>query len=211
MATPHLNNIIDNFCDRIGDPSTYSGTVLQPGKILTSAAQIVSFVNRAMFEHIRRYWVAVKGDVKLFAEILPELVKPINPVLLDAASSYVIANPNLDFMKVFGALYKDNNNAYIRVAPKEEYLALKSGFNTRIGATESEPVLVEINKVLYLFPVTMAAKHIEVIYIKQPLNPTDGSFLVQNGSYDSPFYDTWDDEIAGIAEVIYRKSAQEID
>jgi hypothetical protein len=214
MATPRIDRIVTAFCDRIGDPATFSTGALQGGNVITTAAAIMSYINRAMLELFRSRWEAVRGDKQKFIEIFPELLKvrTVNFTYSSppANTSYVIANPNLDYLTIVDATY--GSTYYFTVFPATEYNTIRFGRHEHRTPTESNPGIIDSQRTLYMFPTGINSAGgltgVNISIIVLPLDPTTGGLLAQNGSYDSPYYDHWNDEIVRIAEELYQKDRQ---
>jgi hypothetical protein len=216
MATPKIDRLVTSFCKRINDPATFQTSVLQDGDILT-ANEVMEYINKAMFELFRKYWELVKGDKQKFIQIFPELVKTrYVDFTFDTSEAlhrtiYTIANPNLDYYCLVDASHQATK--YIQVLPENLYNTVLTGKVPQYIPTETKPVIIAINKILNVFPRTInesgGLTAVLLNIVVQPLNPTDGSFLTQNGSYDSPYYDTWNDEIVNIAVEMFLQDTQE--
>ncbi|MGD8777742.1 MAG: hypothetical protein PVH88_02140 [Ignavibacteria bacterium] len=211
MATPKFDSICIEFMSRIADKFVSSFTAgsgdMPEGIILENKKYIESYINKSMFILFNNYWEAVKGDIQLFKQIFPELISVPTDVVEFDSGKYTIDNPYKNFFRLVGAITEDKK--YITVTDVNKYTILISELYEEIDADESNPRIFQIgeNK-LEIFPDTIESAII--IYLKQPLNPEDGSFIEQNGNYDSPFNLQWNSKIAEIAEKLYKTDRQEV-
>jgi hypothetical protein len=211
MATAKIDKILTSFLSRIGDPATFSGSVLQDGNILT-ASEAMEYVNKALHELFRKYWELTQGDKKKFAEIFPELFKRRVVIVnnTDGKTKYAVANPNLDYFALLDAI--TNTVAYIQVLPATLYHTVLSENHPYYVPTLSRPAIIDVDKTLFVFPKDYVGSglstSITISIIVLPLDPTTGAFLAQNGSYDSPYYDHWNEEIVNIATEMYKQDLQ---
>jgi hypothetical protein len=209
--TPKLDKIITAFCNRIGQSAVFTDSVLQDGDTLT-ALEVVSYINRAMFELFNKYWVLFQGDRGKFAALFPELIKSrtIAVTNTDSKTKYVIANPNLDFFAFIDGITAQS--LYIKRLPSEIYNTVLSGKHAYYSPTNGDPAIIELNDTLFMFPINFVGSglstNITINIIALPLNPADGSFLIQNGNYDSPYNNHWNDEIVRLAEELYKQDRQ---
>jgi len=202
MATPKINIISLSFARQINDSKTSANAEFtagtENGKVL-SALQRMEFINKAMFELINIYWKESGMDVKLLARMFPELVA-LRTGTTSSVGVYTIANPNLDFFQLIEVVA---DGKYAGVAPKHLYHASVSGAE-QFRATADNPKAFEFGGAIYLLPAaSFNTKGLSFTMIKQPLNPTTGAWLTQGGDYDSPFYDTWNQDIVQIAKKIF--------
>jgi len=204
MATPKFDRISVEFAQRISDPVTTAATA---GNVLT-ADQRTSYVNKALHKLVNDVKTGLQGNLERFADIFPELVDN-RVITLTAGSIYVLANPNLDFLGLI-ALTFTTNSVPAEILPASRYGVVAGAKIPQMAGTAAKPIIIELNKTLYAFPAaSFVSAGATITIIKQPLNPTDGSFLTQGGTYDSPFYDTWNSKIAEIAEQLWRIDAGE--
>ena len=203
MATPKFDLISVQTSQLIGDPVSAASSA---GAILT-ANERTALVNRAMFKLFDEGWGISKGDIAEFLDLFPELLTS-QAVTTDANGEYTINSTVMRdlFVVVSGLL----STTYIKTLPRHYFTIVKASKFDDFTPDSSNPVVFEISGKLSFFPsASFNAQSVTVYYIKVPLNPTDGSFLTQGGTYDSPFSDQWDSKIAEIALDIYRSEAQE--
>ena len=207
MATPKFDRIAKEFMSRIGDNFETEftiGAAMPEGEIL-SAADISAYVNKALFILFNSEWDRVEGDKQRFINIFPELVFPTPSAVNLTSGIYTIAANYLDFFVIVNGLTATNK--FIKVWTPDKYAMVKGSVFDELVPTADEPVVIQINEnKLNFFPTTLTTA--TLVYIKQPLNPTDGSFLTQNGTYDSPFNIQWNSKIAEIAEKLYKTDRQ---
>lgn len=212
MATPKLDNISLHFSRRINDSKTSANveftTGQEDGKTL-SALQRMEYINEAMFKLMGMIWKVIQGDKAKFVQIFPELVRDMNITLSSGGTEakYQIANPNLDFWHLLeGVLIIDaSTKRYAEIAPKHLFQAITYGA-IQFRATDEFPKVIEMEREINAFPVaTYSGKSAIFTIITQPLNPTNGAFLTQAGSYDSPFYDNWNDQIIDLAVELFHR------
>lgn len=206
MATPKLDKISVELSRRIADPVASAGT---NGEVLT-ATDRTSYINKAMFKLINDYWIQFGGDVKRFAQMFPELIA-FEEITLNANGQYDInASSDIrDFFELVDA-YNYADVIYIAKVPNYLFNIVVTGDNPDYTADENEPLCINLEGVLYFFPsANYAGAIVRIIYLKLPVDPTNGNLLTQGGTYDIPFYDHWNSTIASIAEQLWRIDAQE--
>ncbi len=204
MATPKFDRIAIEFAQRIGatfDSAFTPGSGAMPDADLLTADEIESFVNKSLLTLFSQIWQQTKANKKIFSDYVPELVKTAD--LTFSSSIYTIASPNKDF---FIPLNGYISSTYVRVWDASKFAIAKTGYYDEYTASESNPALIYIgeSQKLYIFPSTLTSA--TVVFLKQPLDPTTGDFLSQNGSYDSPFAEHWQNDIVSIAESLYSKA-----
>ncbi len=198
MTTTKLNNMSIALAQRIADAVAMATT---DGNTLTALARM-SYLNRAMFKIIDDFWQQLAGDKDKFASIFPELVS--TPQVLTLTSGvYTVATPLLDFFVLHQAYV---GTTVIRVYPPKYYENLIIGNLPQIAADSNNPAVVQLGTSLNFFPTSTASP--SVIYLRQPLDPTTGAYLSQNGNYDSPFLEHWNDFIVSIAQQLFELDAQ---
>lgn len=210
MATPRLNRIITEFMTRIGDSASYDTGVLQDGSILT-AAQAVSYVNRAMLQYIDDISKAVRNDTKLIIQLFPELVVTPTAITTNSSGQYSISSTSIrDFWMLIDATYSNSGTlTYIQRQPEHLYNTYLTGRLSNYSSTAASPNCFQLGSTLVFLPAaTFNAVSVNVSYLKLPLNPTTGDFLTQNGTYDCPLYDLHNSNIAEIAEKLYLIESQ---
>jgi hypothetical protein len=199
------------FARKINDSLTSANVEFtagtEDGKVL-SALQRMSYINEALFTLCGTWWKMLQGDKRAYAKVFPELVRTAS-VSMDANSKYTLANPNLDYDNLLEGTITDGSTIYYaEIASKEHYQALTYGaLQTR--ATATQPKMIEMNGIIYALPAaTFLSKAATLTILTQPLNPTDGSYLTQGGTYDSPFRDKWNDEIIKICVDLFKIDQQ---
>jgi hypothetical protein len=189
---------------RIADSVASAST---DGDALT-ANQRTALVNEALFKLFDEGWNAVKGDIKTFIEMFPELQED-ESITTNGSAEYTLGSEAKlrDFFAPVNALW---GSVYIKVLPKHLYAIVKASRYDDYVPTITNPALIEISGKLNFFPTNgLDSEAVTLYYIKLPLNPATGDFLTQNGTYDSPFSDKWNSRIASLAEDLYRTIAQE--
>lgn len=202
MASPIFDDYSMRLAKGIADPVATAAT---NGTILTALSRD-EYVNKAMMELIRKYWELVKGDIESFIDLFPELVGT-DSITTDANGIYAITSTKIrDFFKIINAT---KSTTYIKTLPKHLFTVIKTSRFDDMAPDSDNPVVIEIDKSLYFFPAAdFNAKAVSVYYLKMPLNPTDGTALTNAGTYDSPFYSIWGEEIVNTAIEIFRKDTQ---
>lgn len=190
MANQNILVMLDEFSKRIHDPDN----------IAVSITEKMSYLNKAMFQFLNDNWTAVNGDKDKFIRIFPELVKPIS-ISLDSNSSYPITSPNFDYFALHSGSLNGN---FISVVSADKFAIIKSGKNKYFTGSHTRPIMVEVNRIINVFPKFSTGQTAELLIIKQPLNPTNGNFLTHDGNYDSPFTPQWNSKIVSIAEQLYQ-------
>jgi len=207
MATPKFDRISVELARRIGDRDSSGNQISAAsadGVILTSVER-TSYINKAMMKLMNQFWQTVNGDTQKFMGVFPELVKEKSIVV--AGGSYSLEQSGTyDFFKLVGAI--TSSLVYIKIWKENLYTVALSGANSHYVATTTEPAVIQLNQSLKFFP-TSFGDTVTVIYVKMPVSDIDGSFIVQGGNVDSPFFDFWNSQIAEIAETLYLTDAQE--
>ncbi len=211
-----LEKISIELAKRINDAFTSAGADVAGNTdgIVLTAAQRMSYINKAMFKLVNDVWQkANERDYKhakeIFAAFFPELVV-YREVTTTSASKYVIATPNLDYFQLMEAVV---NSIQAEFMPSHLYQTVKSGRTPQIRGSSSIPMVVEIEKTIYFLPDNAAfqTKTATLTFIRQPLDKTSGSFLSMDSAVteDSPFLDQWNTQFAEISEQLYRYDAKE--
>ena len=201
--TPNFDLISVELSRRVGHPVASANADADS----LTASERTSYVNKALHKLFNDTWIAVKGNVTAFTSIFPELIAISSAITL-TGGNYTIANPYLDFAKLIGC--KLSTDKYVKVMPLEYWSTIETADNYQLNASiaADKPAVIQMNNILYFYPKNSLFTPI-LQYIKLPLNPTDGSFLTQGGTYDSPFLPHWNSKIASIAEELFLKDAQE--
>jgi len=201
--TPKLDKISVEFSNRIADPVASATTA---GKILT-VAERTSFVNKGLHALFNEGWNQVQGNKKEFIKLFPELLEDDTIQTANDGTYSISATKIRDFYCAISGL---KLSTLITVLSKELFTIVKSGRYEDYVPTSADPVMFDIQNTLSFFPeADFHEQNVTVYYIKLPLNPTDGSFFTQGGTYDSPFADKWNSKIADLAEQIYKAETQE--
>lgn len=201
MATLKFDRILQEFSRRIGDRLVSSftpGGGAFPNGTELDAVDAISYINKALHKLIDDVLEASKGDIKVLASAFPELVSTPTTAPF-SGGEYTIASPHKDFFKLFGA-YIDATTI-IRVYDSDQYVNLKTANYPDYEPTTEDPCMVALNEQIYIFPTTITTA--EILYIRKPLLPTTGDFIVQNGSVDSLYHDHRNSRLAEIAVQLY--------
>lgn len=221
MATTKLDQLAIDFMKRIPDTfqTTFTaGSGVMPNGYVLNADEIVSYLNRAMLKLFNQQWQAAFALAKgkearasqIFMSLMPELVKYTLSLVTDTAFNGLvvpITNPYLDLFKVVGGL--TDTDKFIRVWDESKYLFAISGEYEEYVATEADPALIYAQNLVTIFPDTFTSFSFKLQYIALPLDPTTGTYFVQNGTYDSPFSEQWNEVIIDLAYGIYLEEASE--
>lgn len=203
MATPKFDRLCVEFMKRIPDQTVELFEVgeekLPNGYLLTSET-IIDYVNRALMQLFNNYWQATAGDIVKFINVFPELVEMSGAVALNNGK-YVIASPYKDFVRLIGAK-TSTSNKYIKPKDDNLYALYLSGEYQTFQPTLDNPVIIQVNNFLGVFPTNLS-ENINIHYIKAPIDPTTGNALIQNGNYDSPYYEHWNNAIVDLAYLKY--------
>jgi hypothetical protein len=201
MPTVKFDTILLEFSRRIGDrldTAFVPGAGAFPAGTILAAVDAIAYVNKALHAYHGSIWEGLRGDSQEFARFFPELITPPIAVTF-TAGLYTIANPNLHYFKLFGA-YK-SSTTIIRIEDETALPALFTGKYPLHPPAADKPIIVAAKDKMYIFPNSETSANI--LFVTQPLDPTTGQFLTQNGSYDSPFYDSRNHAIATMAEQLY--------
>lgn len=202
--TPKYSKICFAFMQKIQDPVSYVGGTptysydIAPGKVVQSKAAIEGYINQAMFKLTGMFFEKYEGDIKKVANAFPELVKPKSAITLDGSASYNLETPGdlNNYWQLIDAIVDGKLGS---VQPASNLLAVESGENPQYSGDADNPMVVESEKIVKVFPTALfTAKTMKILYLVQPLT-TAGAFLTQNGSTDSPFLSHWNDTIASLA------------
>jgi hypothetical protein len=221
MSTPKLDRLAINFIKRIPDSfetAFVAGSGVMPDANVLDAEQIISYLNQAMLKLFNMKWneafAMAKGKnakaMRYFMGLLPEAVKYSNEMTADVAFNgtvYVLATPHLDFFKVIAAIGKDDQ--FIRVWDESKYLLAITGEYDEYVATEANPAIIQTRTFLSVFPTSLTSFTFRIQYLALPLDPTTGAYFTQNGSYDNPFNEQWNDTIVELAYKIYLIESQQ--
>lgn len=216
MATLRWDRIADGFLKRIPDTfvSTFTpGTMVMPASNILTAAQITDYVNRGLLEFFDKIWAAVEGNAEKFGNIFPELIKISDEITL-TSGNYTLASPYLDFHKIIGGMSvavvgpPAVASVPIRIWNEKVYPFAKTEKYMQYQASANNPAMIQLNNVLNIFPQSSTFQ-IKIVYIRKPLLPTTGGFLVQNGDVDSPFAEHWEEKLIQSVYDIFLKETHE--
>jgi len=202
MATPKFDRLSIELSRRINDAVSSAST---NGDTL-SANDRTAYINKALLIFQNNYIKGVKGDLYLYAKLFPEMITQTQ-ITLTSNSDYTIGSGMKNYYGLLSGL--TTNDKYIRSVPSSQYHVIKSNYLPTFTPTANYPICVEFGGIIYIFPNSYASTNIKILYITTPISPTDGSFLVQGGSYDSPFNDIWNNEIVSIAEELFKTDIKE--
>lgn len=181
------------------------GAGLMPaGSILRSREIISEYVNRALLKVFNDIWASAGGDVAVFARLVPELVvtREVSITQVGDNGTYTIASPNFDIYE----LAEISTSSGLGVVGKKELIqSIEKGSVLQYTGTTAKPIGVFMGDTIYLYPYASLAK---ITAVKQPINPTSGVLLVQNGIYDSPYAMHWNSRIASVAYGLYLADSQ---
>jgi len=209
MPTPRLDRIAINFLHRVPDEFVTAftpGTAMPEANILTKA-QIVNYVNRALNQLFNDFWQTIAGDWKKFIRIFPELSRITPNQIVFTNGNYTVASPYLNIYKVVGGFIDATPKRFIKVWEEWKYSIAITEEYPEYVATSINPAIIQIHNLIALFP--QATTNVKLQYIAAPIDPTTGAQLTQNGTYDSPFFDHWNDMITDIAYSLYLKETTE--
>lgn len=203
MATPKLDQLCIDFVKRLPDQlvsSTFTpGSGPLPNAYNISATSIIDYVNRGLLEFFNVNWTALQGNIPAFINMFPELQSISNQENL-INGTFNITSPYLDFFKIIGA--KTSTGVLIKPKPNHLYLNYLTGKYKNYIATNTDPAIFQVGNKLIVFPNDTTNQFI-FHYVKLPLSPATGTYLIQDGTYDSPFYEQWHKSIVDIAYSIY--------
>ena len=213
MPTPKFDKICIDFVKRIPDnlvSNFIPGGGMLPRSYLLPSINIIDYVNRALLGVFNNYWKAVQGNQSAFINIFPEL-QGITNILEVLNGVYTIQSPYKD-MYVLSSGYiismPDSINTIktmLKIRMPNELVYFKTGKLTQYKATSEDPVAIKVGNKIYFFPEYSGKKDIVLGYIKMPLSPATGEYIIQNGAYDSPFSEQWHNEIVEMAYNFYAK------
>lgn len=221
MATPKIDYLAISFLKRIPDTfkSTFTpGSGAMPDGYVLTADQIMTFLNQAMLQLFNMKWsesMALSGGseetaIKVFSRFLPGLVKFSATLDTDPDFQgvvYDIKTPHFDIFKIIGAIGKDNQ--YIKIWDPSKFSLVASEEYEEYTATEENPAAIQMDRRIFIFPSDLTNFEFKLQYIKLPINPETGDYFVQNGDYDSPFSEQWNEVLIQMAYDIYLSEAKE--
>lgn len=205
MATPNIDTMSVQLSARIADVVQSAS---DNGKSVSSVERM-AILNSAMLKLFDELWMVSKGDIEAFIKICPELyVSDIVQTTIHGIYNVTTGNKLKDMFTPVSAL--SESNEFIKQLPTHLYPIIKSDKYDDFGIDSNNPIFFNPSGLLVFFPTAdFNTKNTTIFYIKVPLNPTTGAFLIQGGTYDSPFSSVWNGKIVDIAEDIYRTIAQE--
>jgi hypothetical protein len=213
MSTPKFDQIISSFRSRISDPATFTTGSLDNGSVVP-AVDTIGYVNRALALFMEQAIQAAGGDKIKLVGAFPELIATGSVTFTLGAfggvqngCQYIVASPYLDYISFLDGNYQ---GTILRNAPLASLQVIASGLNTQFVPAPDNLLLINTGRVLFLYPDNAGGNYVNVLirYIRQPIDPTTGLVLTQNGSYDSPFYPQHATTIAELAVGLYKADAQ---
>lgn len=204
MATPKFDRMSVALSRLIADPVSAAGDA---GSVLTANERNL-YISRAMLLLFNEIWVKSGGDVFLFAGICPELLREQAVTTTSGGTYSIIGGSNMrDYYAMVSGII---STTYIGLKPAGWLHLYKSSYNADIIPTAADPVMIEAEGIVYFFPAaSFNAQSVTLQFVKQPVEPSNGNLLSQNGTTDSPFKDHWEDKIINIAQQLFLKEAQE--
>lgn len=205
MATPRIDHIAVSLVAKIPDTlpnfNPLAAMALPDTGNGITASYIIDLVNRALLKLFNMYW----GQLgKRITEIMPEIIKISQTINIDTGG-YVISSPYKDFFKIYSGNLS-SGNGFIKLKDESKYALYRGETYDEYTPTSAKPAIIQMNDRLYMFPATQTYGA-TLQYIRLPLDPETGAFLTQNGSYDSPFTDQWNETISDIGYNIYLQEA----
>jgi len=199
MASPKFDAIQIELSRRLGDPVS---AVANDGTWLTAAVR-TAYTNKALHKFFSDMVMAVQGDKMKLAQIFPELLSAPTELTLTSGNYNIdTGSQNIkDIWRIYNG-YVKTSNYYIRPLDESLYSVMITGINKDYISSASNPAVIQVGRILYFFPLSSSFTPV-IIYLKLPLNPTDGSLLTANGTYDSPFGYQWQSQIASIAQQLF--------
>lgn len=212
-GTPKFDRIASDFVRRIPEQFKTAftpGSGNLPDTYSLKKEVIINYVNRALQELFNQYWTALQGNYKKFITMFPELAfRTPNKVKFNGQGYYDIANPYLDFYRLINGM-TEGTKKYVKQWDNHIYHLAITGEYAEYTATNENPALIQIANGLAVFPQDLntalsgpSLKELRLLYVKYPVDPTNGNFLTQNGDHDSPYFDHWNKQIADIAYLMY--------
>jgi hypothetical protein len=211
-STPRFDSIISSFRARISDPATFTTGSLDNGSVVP-AVDTIAYVNRALALFMEQSIEKTGADKIGLIGLLPELIATGSVTFTFGAfggvqngCQYIVATPYLDWFTYLDGNYQ---GTILRNAPREALQVIATGQNTQFVPDPSNLLLLNTGRILYLYPDNQGGNYVNVLirYIRQPVDPTTGLVLTQNGAYDSPFYPQWTTQIAELAVGLYKSDA----
>ncbi len=207
MATLQFDLIAVDFVGRI--PTTFktsftAGNLMgSDGTFVLTKDQVVNFVNRALQKFFNDSWKLLG---KKIIEVFPELSK-YSAALTLTSGNYTRITPHLDLYKILGAVGVTGNK-YIRPVMDDKYTLYLSKKYDEFIPTNDAPAIIQVTDLLAVFPQTFA-ENIQFNYVRTPVDPITGEFIIQDTGEDSPYYSHWNHNIADIAYQMYLAEASE--
>ncbi len=212
MATPKFDRISVEFSRRVADPVAAAAT---NGTVLSADAR-TTYVNKALHKLFNDVWGLVQADVQKFLNMFPELAKHASAtfnttgqiIMGNNHTYWDKASPHMDLYKLI-TVVDTTNSLLVKLQKETLYGRILNDELPQFTGSATNPIGVLIGDRLSVFNASQTALALLITYIQLPNNPTDGSFLTQNGSYDSPYSDHWNSKIAMIAEQMFKIDTQQ--
>lgn len=187
---------------RLGDPPT-SDSAANGGTWLTAAVRN-AYVNKGLNKFWSDMLGSVKGDIQQFVNIFPELLSAATELTL-SSGKFIISSGTpttaKDMWRVWQG-YLKTTLYQIKIYPEDMYSSLMSGENLDFVATARHPAVIQVAGTLQFFPQNSTFTP-TIVYIKLPIDPSNGGLLTQGGTYDSPFGSQWNSQIAETAQKLF--------
>jgi hypothetical protein len=211
--TPKLNILAKRFQNQIQDPVTedVNGNIV-PGELVPTVAELETYLGNACQKYVEQVYTQSAG-YQDFITKLPELFKSF-PVTFSQGSNVIDLSNETYLKDVWEVLDSQSGSTLIEVWNKVHQADALTGNDPFYTADAEHPALIYNKPFLFIFPATITDDGnygITLNYIKLPLNPETGEYLTINGGYDLPFTLKQIQDIADIAEQLYRKDSLEVD
>lgn len=208
MATPKLNKLAQRFMQQIQDPITIDAGVILPGTIIRSVAEIEHYLGMAMMQFIAGVQQQAQGSISLLLRALPDLYEEREVVFPSILST---ADSKIDISSTHADLYDlctSRGTGYIFEPWDPKHLSdVLNGLDPFREGSGRYGGLIYQKPYLWLFPKSIhvgSAYTVNLCFIKAPLNPLTGEYLISGGDYDIPFADVLFPQICNIATKLYK-------
>jgi hypothetical protein len=206
MPSPKFDSTSIALSKLLGDPVSSAAS---NGTWLTASVR-EAVLNEALQEFFRQHWTAVQGDVKLFAELFPENLRVV-AITTTSVGKYTIATASPSFTyDLFKVVDGTLSTQLIRFLNQVYYNTVITGANTELTPSTSNFLAFQMGGELTFLPAaSFNAQSVTIAYIRKPVFPSTGGSFTAAGTYDIPFAEIWINEIAALAEEIYKNYNQE--